>query len=242
MTNPIYVLLSKQTGLRRQVDLIANNVANLGTTGFKREGMVFAQHVERLDVEGRRLAQAEDRASFTDHAQGPLTQTGNALDVALEGDGFLAVEAGDGTAYTRDGRLSVNPAGELVTVTGHRVLDEGGAPVLIPAEAAPLTITGEGMIASVDGQQLGRLGVFALDDDRLRRDPDGLFRAEGEAEPRPAETTRVVQGFIEGSNVGPVRELVDLIEAQRAYERGQDMIASEDERVRRAVETLGRAP
>jgi flagellar basal-body rod protein FlgF len=236
MTNPIYTLLSKQVGLRQQVDVIANNVANLSTTGFKREGLAFATHVERLELPGGSLAMAEVGGSHIDLSPGALARTGNPFDFAIEGRGFFAVETAAGVRYPRDGRVSTNQLGELVTTTGHRVLDEGGSPIVVPAEVSDITISADGTLSAPDGRPLGVLGVHELPDGLSGRAADGLFTAAGEAE-SAAEAT-VVQGFLEGSNVNPVRELTDLIEAQRAYERGRAMLDTEDERIRRAIEKL----
>jgi flagellar basal-body rod protein FlgF len=236
MTNPISALLSKQVGLRQQVDVIAHNVANLSTTGFKREDLAFATHIERLDVPGSSLALAKVESTHTDLSQGALERTGNPFDFAIEGSGFFAVETADGVRYTRDGRFSTNQLGELMTATGHRVLDDGGAPILVPPEASDLMLSADGTLSTSDGAPLGTLGIWQLPDGFLRREADGLFVTE--VEPEPALDARVAQGFLEGSNVNPVRELTDLIEAQRAYERGRAMLETEDERIRQMIETL----
>jgi flagellar basal-body rod protein FlgF len=236
MTNPISALLSKQVGLRQQVDVIAHNVANLGTTAFKREDLAFATHVERLDVPGNSLALARVESSRTDFRPGALERTGNPFDFAIEGSGFFAVETAAGVRYTRDGRFSTNQQGELVTITGHRVLDDGGAPILIPPQVSDLTLSADGALSAPDGTPLGVLGIRELPDGFLRREADGLFATE--VEPEPDLDARVVQGFLEGSNVNPVREITDLIEAQRAYERGRAMLDAEDERIRQMIEKL----
>jgi flagellar basal-body rod protein FlgF len=236
MTNSIYALLSKQVGLRQRVDVTAHNVANLSTAGFKREDLAFATHVARLEVPGGSLAMAEVRSSHTDFRSGPLERTSNSFDFAIEGSGFFAVETAAGVRYTRDGRFSTNQLGELVTATGHRVLDEGGAPLIVPAEVSDITASADGTLRAPDGRPLGVLGIRELPDGFLRREADGLFASE--VEPEPALEAKVVQGFLEGSNVNPVRELTDLIEAQRAYERGRAMLDTEDERIRRMIEKL----
>lgn len=236
MTNPIYTLLSKQVGQRQQVDVIAHNVANLSTTGFKREGLTFATHVKRLEHPGGSLAMAEVRSTHTDLRPGPLDRTGNPFDFAIEGSGFFAVETAAGVRYTRDGRFSTNQLGELVTTTGHRVLDEGGAPIVIPPQVADITASADGTLSAPDGRPLGVLGVRQLPAGFLRREADGLFVSE--VDPEPAQESKVAQGFLEGSNVNPVGELTDLIEAQRAYERGSAMLETEDERIGRMLEKL----
>lgn len=236
MSNPISTLLSKQVGLRQQVDVIAHNVANLSTVGFKREDLAFATHVEQLDLPGRELALARIESTRTDLRPGALESTGNPFDFAIDGSGFFAVETAAGVRYTRDGRFSANQLGELVTTTGHRVLDAGGAPIFIPAEVSDLTVAADGTLSARDGAPLGTLGIHELPPGFLRREADGLFATE--AEPDAALESQVVQGFLESSNVNPVRELTDLIEAQRAYERGRAMLDTEDERIRRMIEKL----
>jgi flagellar basal-body rod protein FlgF len=236
MSNPISALLSKQVGLRQQVDVIAHNVANVSTAGFKREDLAFATHVERLDLPGRSLALAKVEATHTDFRPGALERTGNPFDFAIDGSGFFAVETADGARYTRDGRFSANQLGELVTTTGLRVLDDGGAPIFIPPQLSDLILSADGTLSTPDGVPLGVLGIRELPDGFLRREADGLFTAGIETE--PALDAKVVQGFLESSNVNPVRELTDLIEAQRAYERGRAMLDTEDERIRRMVEKL----
>ena len=236
MTNAISALLSKQVGLRQQVDVIAHNVANLSTAGFKREDLAFATHIERLDVPGSSLALARVESTRTDLRPGPLERTGNPFDFAIDGSGFFAVETAGGIRYTRDGRFSTNQLGELVTTTGHRVLDDGGSPIFIPAQVSDLTLSADGTLSAPDGGPLGVLGIRELPAGFVRREADGLFATE--VEPEPALDAKVVQGFLEGSNVNPVRELTDLIEAQRAYERGRAMLDTEHERIRRMVEKL----
>jgi flagellar basal-body rod protein FlgF len=238
MSNSIYTLLSKQVGVRQQVDAIAHNVANLSTTGFNREGLSFAAHVERLDLAGGKLAMSKVQGSHTDLSPGSLERTGNTFDFAIDGTGFFAVETAAGGRYTRDGRFSTNQLGELVTAAGHRVLDEGGAPIVIPAQVSDVTVSVDGTLSAPDGRPLGVLGVHELPGRSWRREADGLFAAE--IEPEPAVEARIVQGFLERSNVNPVSELTELIEAQRAYERGRAMLDTENERISRMIEKLDR--
>ena len=237
MSNPIYALLSKQAGLRQQVDLIANNVANLSTTGFKREGLSFDSVVRKLDLPGRTLALAQAGTTYTDLSPGPLQRTGSALDLAIEGDALFAVETPGGVRYTRDGRFSTNDVGELVSVAGHRVLDDGGGPILIPVEVASISVSADGTLSADDNRPLAVVGLHRFEAGAVRREADGLFAPE--AAPAPAEGARVLQGFIEGSNVNPIREITDLIEAHRAYEQGRAMLDAEDERLRRTIERVG---
>ena len=134
-------------------------MANLGTTGFKREDLAFATHVERLDLPGSSLALARVAFDVTPiSAPGALERTGNPFDFAIDGSGFFAVETAGGVRYTRDGRFSTNQLGELVTTTGHRVLDDGGSPIFIPAQVSDLTLSADGTLSAPDGGPLGVLG------------------------------------------------------------------------------------
>ncbi len=238
MDNPIYVTIARQTALQRQMDVVANNIANASTTGFKREGTVFAEVIERLDGASKALSMSSDTATFTDLAPGPVAETGDPLNVAILGDGMLGVEHRDETLYTRDGRFAISPEGELTLLSGGRVLDAGGAPLQIPPDSTRIAIAKDGTV-SADGVPLGRLGLYGLDAARLERTGGGLFRAA--EQPPAAEQPRFAQGFLEDSNINPVTELVRMIEIQRAYELGQNMLQAEHDRISQVTEIAGRA-
>lgn len=237
MDNPGYVTLSRQAGLLKNMQVVANNIANASTNGFRREGALFAEMVERLDVEGGSSSQASARARVTDFAQGALRATGGTLDLAIEGNGFFLIETPDGQALTRAGAFARGPEGEVLTADGHAVLDEGGAPLFAPPDAASLVISSDGVI-SADGQPIGQVAMVAVEDPTaLVRREGGLFTTDQPL--APAEGATLFQGFVEQSNVDPVRELTRMIEIQRAYEMGQSLLQTEDERIRQAVRVLG---
>lgn len=237
MDNPGYVTLSRQSGLLKDMQIIANNIANLSTDGFRREGAVFAEMVDRLNVVGGAAAQTAARVRVTDFQQGALAPTGGAFDFAIEGDGFFMVETPDGAALTRAGSFVRNPDGDLVTKDGLRVLDEGGAPLFAPPDARDVTVATDGTL-SADGQPIGQIAVVTVEDTTsLTRRDGGLFVTEDA--PIPAEDARIFQGFVERSNVDPIREISRMIEVQRAYEMGQNFLNAEDERMRQAVRVIG---
>ncbi|WP_340108168.1 flagellar hook-basal body complex protein [Pikeienuella sp. HZG-20] len=237
MDNPGYVTLSRQSGLLKDMQIIANNIANASTTGFRREGAVFAEMVDRLNVVGGGTAQTAARVRVTDFQQGALAPTGGAFDFAIEGDGFFMIETPDGPALTRAGSFVRNPDGELATKDGLRLLDEGGAPLFAPPDAREMTVATDGTL-SADGQPIGRIGLVTVaDTSSLTRSGAGLFTTE---EPLlPAEEASIFQGFVERSNVDPIREISRMIEVQRAYEMGQNFLNAEDERMRQAVRVIG---
>ncbi|QIE56971.1 flagellar hook-basal body complex protein [Pikeienuella piscinae] len=239
MDNPGYVTLSRQAGLLKDMRIIANNIANLSTDGFRREGAVFAEMIDRLNVVGGSTAQTAADVRVTDFSQGALTPTGGALDFAIEGDGFFRVEAATGVALTRAGAFTRNEAGELVDFGGRRLLGEGGAPVFAPPDAREVAVATDGTL-SADGQAIGRIELVTVEDaSGLRRGADGLFTTD---QPLiPAETASLFQGFREQSNVDPIREIARMIDVQRAYEMGQKFLSTEDERMRQVVRVIGAA-
>ena len=235
-----YIALTRQSGLLKELQAVANNIANISTTGFRREGVVFAEELQALDTEGGGVSMASARVRFTDGAGGNRSQTGGALDLAIDGPGFFMVETPNGERLTRAGSFSSNGDGDLVTMTGHRILDSGGAPIFIPPDVGTVGIAKDGTV-SANGRLIAQIGVFEVEDPQLLTREDGvLFLSD--ADPLPAESSFVLQGFLEGSNVNAVAEMARLIEVQRAYELGQKLMDSEDERVRSSIRTLGRAP
>jgi flagellar basal-body rod protein FlgF len=232
-----YVALTRQSGLLQEMQAVANNIANLSTTGFKREGILFAEVVRRLPTEGGGIAMTQARGRWTSDIQGALVQTNAPLDLAIEGDGFFRVMTPAGERLTRAGAFTVNGEGEIVTMDGHALLDEGGGPIAIPFEAETITVGADGTL-SVNGEPAALIGLVGIDDPALLfRETGVLFRYDGE--PVPLEAGRVVQGFLEQSNVNPVVEMARMIAVQRAYEYGQRLLDQEDDRIRQTVRTLG---
>ncbi|MCP1336831.1 flagellar basal-body rod protein FlgF [Futiania mangrovi] len=235
MTDAINVGLSIQRALSRALDVTANNIANMSTAGFRRERLAFGETFERLATPGQGLSYADAPSSYTDMNQGALKGTGAPLDVAIEGEGFLRVMTPEGERLTRDGRLALSPEGILKTVTGHDVLDAGGAPIALPPGGVP-SIAGDGTI-SIGGRAVGQLGL-AMAAGGLAREADGLFRPLGAVE--AAAEARVAQGMIEGSNVDAISEITRLIEIQRGYERISKLMQSEHDREKGAIDRLTR--
>lgn len=238
MNNAGYVTLTRQSGLMREMRVIAHNIANASTTGFRREGVVFSEFIRGLEGGEASLSMALGNTRRTSLAQGALQPTGGSFDLAIEGDGFFMVETARGERLTRAGAFSPNAAGELVNMDGHRVLDAGGAPIFIPFDAASIGVARDGTL-SADGNPLAQIGLHAPADPLdLRREAGGLFHAERGTV--PVEGAAVVQGFLEASNVEPMIEIARMIAVQRAYEQGQRFLEREDERQRNVIQTLGR--
>ena len=238
MDNAGYAAITRLSGLQRELQLLANNIANISTTGFRREGVVFSEFVRKLDGAEAPLSMAAANARQTYLTQGGMTQTGAALDLAIEGDGFFLIETPQGERLTRAGHFHTNPDGEMVTSDGHPLLDAGRARVFVPVEAGAIAIARDGTL-SVDGAPLGQIAMVRPEDPaQLRRMTGVLLEPSGEI--LPAEEAVMHQGFLEESNVDPMTEMARLIAVQRAYELGQSFLDREDERIRAVVQTLGR--
>lgn len=238
MDNTIYATLTRQSGLMREMNMVANNIANANTTGFRREGVVFSEYLVSLDRSGETLSMANGRGRMVDLRPGAMTMTNGNYDVAIDGDGFLMVQTPQGSRLTRAGAFMTNAEGELVNPDGYALLDDGQAPIVVPAGARSVGIATDGTI-SADGNPIGRIGVFAAPDlSRLRHEAGTLFDPGGEVE--PLENPVLRQGFLEESNVDPVQEIARMIEVQRAYELGQNFLDQEDQRIRAAITSLTR--
>lgn len=239
MDNAGYITLTRLSGLNREMRVIANNIANADTTGFRREGMVFSEFVVRpAHASGSSLSMAHGNARYSAHLQGALVQTGGSFDLAIEGEGFFQLETPDGIRLTRAGVFTPNQASELVNMDGHRLLDAGGAPVFVPPDARQITLAPDGTF-SADGQAFAQIAlVRPADPVTASRAAGTLFAVDGALE--PVEAPRILQGFVEGSNVDPMQEMARMITVQRAYEQGQRLLEREDERIKTVVQTLGR--
>ncbi|MDA9207965.1 flagellar hook-basal body complex protein [Octadecabacter sp.] len=237
MENATYTALTRQSGLMNQMRVVANNIANLSTTGYRSEGVIFSEHVSALGRNDESLSMATAAGRNTLVSQGALAQTGGSFDLAIEGDGYFLIETPEGERLTRAGAFTPNENGDLVTPEGYRVLDAGGAPVFIPTGAGPVGIAPDGTV-SAGGQPVGQVGLVVPSDPlEMVREGGVRFRADSGVE--PALEGRMLQGFLEESNVDPILEITRMIEVQRAYELGQSFMDKEDERIRGAIRALG---
>lgn len=237
MSNALSIALSAQTALRRQMEVIANNVANSSTPAFKGERMVFREWLLR-EGGAAPLAFVQDWGTARDLRQGPLSHTGNKLDLALQGEGYFAIETPEGVRYTRNGRLQLDPARQIVTSAGHPVLDEGGAPIVIPAEARDISVSRDGTVATEAGP-VARIGVLRFENESaLLPASDGTYVTDAPA--LPAEGTKVFQGMVEDSNVQPIVEITRMMQVAQRYNSAKEMVDGEDERIKTAIDRLAR--
>ena len=247
MENPLLVALSRQMTLQRDLDVTANNIANLNTSGYKADGSLFEEYAMAAASDGRfqgadrRVSFVVDRATWTDYSGGAIQQTGNPLDVAIDGDGFLAVQTPRGERYTRAGAMQINAGGELVTADGSRVLGNGGPIVLQPGDNN-INIARDGTISTNRGER-GKLRLVEFAQrNRLRKDGATTFTAADGATAQPATRTTLVQGAIEKSNVQGVIEMTRMIDATRSYSLISQMAQGQGDLRRTAIQRLADVP
>jgi flagellar basal-body rod protein FlgF len=237
MDNATYTTLNRQSGLLREMRTVAQNIANADTTGYRRGGVVFSEFVVDTGPGQASLSMANVAARRTDFAQGNLTMTAGSLDFAIEGPGFFMLATPEGDRLTRAGAFTPSPDGTLVAPDGAQLLDAGGAPIFIPPDAARIGLGADGTLTA-DGNPIAQVGLWLPADEQAMRRAEGVRFDPGEP-PVPAPEARVMQGFLEDSNVDAVNELTRMIEVQRAYELGQTFLDREDERVRSTIRTVG---
>lgn len=241
LDNTILVSLSRQVALRRQMDVIAHNLANLETGGFKASGMMFEEHLmpgaeaSHALPGDRDISYVMDTGTLLDFSPGALRQTGNPLDVAIDGDGWFVVETSGGERYTRNGGFQLNSDGMLVTVEGHQVLGDGG-PILFDESDGEISIAADGTISTEAGDK-GRLRVVRFEDEHVLK-PEGSSTFSAPVQPRDALDVRVHQGMLENSNVKPIVEVSRMIEVTRAYTTLSSMLERMDEMRRNAIGVL----
>jgi flagellar basal-body rod protein FlgF len=240
MANAGYVGLSLQMALTNQLAVVANNVANISTTGFKGSRSLFTEYLSNPEHAARssfnsRASMVSDYGTYRDTSDGSFKQTGNPLDIALQGDGYLVVQTAQGERYTRAGNLQLNAARQICDMNGNPIMGEGGA-ISIPETDDKITITGEGAVASESGQQ-GTLRIVQFaNDQQLKSVGNSLYTSTTPG--LPATGVAVKQFGLESSNVQPIVEMTRMIDLQRSYETVQTLMENEQSRERDAVSKL----
>lgn len=239
MENGLYIGLSRQIALQKKMNLVANNIANVNTPGYRADKMLFEEYVYNTKVENQeKISMVLDYGQFKDTARGQMTSTGNPLDVALDGPGYMMVETPEGTKYTRAGNFTLNNDGTLVTPAGNPVLDNGEGQITIPEGVKEIVITNDGQIMTDQGA-VGQIGIVEFDNVQMMKSTgDGYYRVEGNAAPLPAVNTMMKQNMLEGSNVQAVLEMTDLIEISRQYQSNQKALQNEHELQRSTIQKL----
>jgi flagellar basal-body rod protein FlgF len=234
-----YIALSRQAGLRRELNLVANNMANLNTPAYQGESMMFVEYLaDTQHGKTGEMSFVQDLATVRDLTEGPMKRTENPLDLAISGRGYFTIQTEDGPRYTRNGAFQLNDQGEIVNKANQPLVDANGNPIQVPGDAQSIEIGEDGTIATEFGP-IARLEPVAFENEQLlNKRANGLYEAREEQAAEPAEDARVLQGMIEGSNVEGVVEMTRLIDLSRSYASANKFTESEHERILRAVRTL----
>lgn len=244
MENALLVGLSRQMVLRRQMDVHANNMANVNTAGFKRDDLLFEEYLmpeaRMSDARGEdaRISFVQDPAVYGNFQEGTFTKSGNELDAAISGDAWFVAQTPEGERYTRNGQFKLSSEGELVTPSGHPVLGEGGPIVFGPNESG-IEIAKDGTISTNQGQR-GQLRLVSFENNN-ELEKEGSLMYSTDAVPQPAGEAEVLQGMVEKSNVQPVMEMTRMIETARAYSSVAKAMEQTSQLRQTAIQRLGGA-
>ena len=238
MENAGYIALSREMVLLRQLDIIANNIANSNTTAFRGEKALFEEFLIPSS-QGQEISFVSDYGVLRNLAEGDFRPTGAPLDLAISGPGYFVVDTEAGTRYTRNGHFRLDAEGTLITPEGHPVLDDNDRPIVIDSGQSEITITADGTISTPGLEEDSpRLQLVQFENEQKLRKTGGSYYSTNET-PLPAETARIVQGTIEGSNVKPIVEMTDMIRVLRSYQSVKGMLDGQHELQRRAIDKLG---
>jgi flagellar basal-body rod protein FlgG len=251
MSGEIYMAAAGALAYEKRLEVVANNLANANTAGFKRDEVSFQAYM--LSAEGAPQAvsppfpDVSDAAAFwieargrTDFSAGAHQPTGNRFDLALNGEGFFSVQSPEGVLFTRRGSFTLDAEGRLITAEGYPVLGDGGEIRLDRRDSLDFTVGEEGTV-SAKGAALGRLRIAAFRPQDLVKAGDGYFKPNAEAVEAPAPAARIAQGFLEMSNVEAVRSMIEMIEILRGYESFQRVMRSADEADSKSIAEVGRS-
>lgn len=233
MDTTIFIGLANQKALRRELDVVAHNVANMNTTAFKKEKVVFRQFLVEAQnaqaTEGGKVSYMIDHGVVRNLDQGTYTPTGNSLDVFIDGKGYIAVESESGEVlYTRNGRMELDVDNFLVTFSGEKILDDGGQPIQLSPGATEISIGKDGTFSTAEDGVLGTIGTYTFEQEQgLKRRGNSLYETDQAPEPPEENPVRLIQYALESSNVNGIETLVDMTRIMRAYQaatRNQDQI------------------
>lgn len=236
MENISYIALSRQSAMRQMMNVLANNIANTTTPGFKAARLMFSEFAGDSGQGRGSPSFVQVSGVFRDMSEGRITNTGNPLDLAISGSGYFVVQGADGPEYTRNGRFTLDEAGQVISSIGAPLLDSGDRPIVVPQDATSIEIGPDGTVAA-GGQQIATIAIVRFQNEQLL-EPTFASHFKGDEEPQPAPDAKVIQGMVEQSNVEPIIEMTRLIDASRSYQSTQTMIQSEHDRKQRAIQTL----
>ncbi len=241
MDNTTNIALSRLSAQQRAMDVVAGNLANASTPGYRAERTVFADWLLREPAGaeppgGRTVAFTQTRATYRERAEGTLTQTGNPLDLALSGDGWFTVQTANGTRLTRAGRFTLQKDGSVTDEAGNPLLDVQAQPLKLSTADTDLTVKADGTLRSQNGV-IGQIAVVVPNDaNRITAEGGRLFRAD--VPTTPVARPKIVQGAVEDSNVQPIAEITRMISTERDFQFVTQMVEAEGQRRQNAIDKI----
>jgi flagellar basal-body rod protein FlgF len=240
MNDASSVALSAQLAVLHETDIIANNLANSSTTGYKGQHVAFTQFLSQTS-DGSQIAYVQEQGVARDQTQGNINNTGNRLDIAIRGEGYFTVQTPLGDRYSRNGHFQLDSEGQIVTSQGYPVLSDGGSPLVVPRTAGEITVAGDGGVSTLQGA-IGKLGIVTFPDQQaMTETAGGYFMTDQATEPAP-DGTRLMQGALESSNVEPIVEITRLIGSQHNVEYSKTFVDVLAQETTSAIEHLGKVP
>ncbi|HXP73275.1 MAG TPA: flagellar basal-body rod protein FlgF [Stellaceae bacterium] len=237
MNDASSVALSAQLAVLHQTDVIANNLANLSTTGFKAQHVAFTQYLSQTS-DGTPISYVQEAGTARDPSEGPITQTSNPLDIAIRGDGYFTIQTPLGERFTRNGHFQLDADRQIVTSQGYPVLSDNGSPVVIPDGSGEITIGADGSVSTNQGS-VSKIGIVSFPDQQAMTETAGGLYTTAQV-PQPATDAKLMQGSIEGSNVEPIIEITRLLSAERNVDYAKTFINAEATQVSNAIDRLGK--
>ncbi len=244
MDQGIYTAAAGAIAMEDRLNIISNNIANLNTTGFKKDQMSFEQYMKQLDTSSLYPGQYRTVpidvvavSSSIDLSAGAPVKTGNVLDIAVMGDGFFVVNTDKGTRYTRAGSFQLSTENTIITPQGYRVQGNGGD-ITIDPDKSDIVIDSTGKITQ-DQDELSTLQIVKIPPEALERQGNNLFSVKEGVMPQPVETVSLIQGSLEKANVEPISEMVEMIAASRAYESFQKVIRAANDAYSYSMRNVG---
>ncbi|EHH68066.1 flagellar basal-body rod protein FlgF [Gluconobacter morbifer] len=241
MENSTYIALSRMDAQQRAMDVVANNMANSSTAGYKRENVLFTdylshQHGSQQPDGAETESYTQDRATYRNYDQGDMQQTGNPLDLALGGAGYFQVRTAGGVRLTRAGTFAEERDGTIVDEAGNPLLGQDGQPLVLPPNDHRITISSDGVISTETGEQ-GQIGIVtAQDDNQLHAEGSRLLKSD---QPTSAvERPNIVQGMIESSNVQTMTEVTKMLDIQRNFQFMAQFVDAEATRQQNAIDKI----
>lgn len=238
MESALYVALSAQVALSHRMETVSRNVANMNTAGYRADEIKFSELVSRAGQDP--VSFASQGKEFISRQTGAIEQTDNPLDLAVDGEAWFALQTGNGVIYTRDGRLKMDANGLLQSVNGYAVLDAGGQQIQLDPEAGTPLILENGEVRQGD-DPIGAIGLFTIPDDAKlsRQDNSGVVPDKPAVPVQEFTQNAIRQGYVEGANINPVREMTKLIMITRAFESASNMIETSNDAQEEAIRELG---